>query len=124
MNFENYNNLSAFLDNVYQNTVNDSATCKTLVSIKGEKLCIECRLIYKMNRRDNVLNQTRVRRDEAMQMVAQRKKELEKVYKKNTGKGLDIKKVGDQDINETLTVSPYSDVSLLKYRYIEYYEVK
>tara|TARA_B100001989_G_C24479307_1_gene433531 strand:- start:625 stop:996 length:372 start_codon:yes stop_codon:yes gene_type:complete len=122
MNYDLISNIGIALDNVYNNTSEDSSR-KTVASLKSDNLVIEYRTILTVAKDQELEHQMSMIKSESTQFVNKRLKSIKDCFKECAGRSLKTKKIEDYDKIETLTMSPYSPVRTLKYSFVVCYEV-
>lgn len=122
MEYDLISNLGKAIDNVYNNTSEDS-TRRTIAKFQDENLVIEYRTILSVAREQDMDLHIREAKREANQMLSSRLKSIKDCYKECAGKSLKTKKIDDSNNVETLTVSAYSPVRMIKFTFCQIFEV-
>lgn len=122
MEYELIQHLGKAIDDVYNNTAEDSSR-RTIAKFLDEKLVIEYRTILSVAREQDMDLHIREAKREANQMLASRLKSIKECFKTCSGRSLKTKKVGDNDKSEILTVSAYSPVRMIKFSFCQTFEI-
>lgn len=123
MDYELISNIGSAIDNVYNNTSEDSSR-RTVAKLQNDCLIIEYRTILTVAKDIELEHQMTMIKSESKQMIDSRLKSIKECFKETAGRTLKTKKIEDFDKVETLTVSPHSPIRTLKYSFIVQYEVK
>jgi hypothetical protein len=120
MNSEILSAISNCIDNVYNNTA-EQAEKRTVVKLKGEVLQIDFITVLNFAKEIDQHHQLSLAESEANQYIKQRFNQI-KASIKHIEKATFLKKDSSTSI-ETLTVSPYSPMRKLLYKYTVLYEL-
>lgn len=122
MEYDLIQNLAKAIDDVYNNTSEDS-TRRTIAKFQNENLVIEYRTILSVAReREMDLHVSEAKR-EANQMLASRLKSIKDCFKECSGRSLKTKKIDECDNSEILTVSAFNPVRMVKFTFCQTFEI-
>lgn len=123
MEYDLIQHLGKAIDDVYNNTAEDS-TRRTIAKFQNENLVIEYRTILSVARESDMDLHVKEAKREANQMLTSRLKLIKECFKECAGRSLKTKKIDERDNSEILTVSAYNPVRMIKFTFCQTFEVK
>ena len=125
MKYEIIANIGSAIDNVYNNTSEDTNSArKTIAKLKGDCLHIEYQTILRLPKNTDLHAHVKQLESEKEQMVSSRLKTIKQSYKDLSGQTLKTTKKCSNDSFETLTLSPYNEIRTFLYRCDCVFEIK
>ena len=122
MDLETVNALACCLDDVY--SVADDASRKVTSKLNGNMMTITFQTIANFARESYIHQETSRLKKEGADMIGLKLKSVRKTFKERAGRTLTLKKEKEFDNFETISVSSFSPVRIVKYTFNVCYEVK
>ena len=122
MDLETVNALACCLDDVY--SVAEDASRKVTSRLEGNMMTITFQTIANFARESYIHQETSRLKKEGADMIGLKLKSVRKTFKERAGRTLTLKKEKEFDNFETISVSSFSPVRIVKYTFNVCYEVK
>ena len=122
MDLETVNALACCLDAVY--SVAEDASRKVTSRLEGNIMTITFQTIANFARESYMHQETGRLKKEGADMIGLKLKSVRKTFKERAGRTLTLKKEKEYDNFETISVSSFSPIRVVKYTFNVCYEVK
>ena len=122
MDLETVNALACCLDDVY--SVAEDASRKVTSRLEGNIMTITFQTIANFARESYMHQETGRLKKEGADMIGLKLKSVRKTFKERAGRTLTLKKEKEYDNFETISVSSFSPIRVVKYTFNVCYEVK
>ena len=122
MDLETVNALACCLDDVY--SVTNDASRKVTSKLNGNMMTITFQTIANFARESYMHQETANLKKEAASIINDKVKSVKKTFKERAGRTLTLTKEKEYDNFETISVSSFSPVRVVKYTFNVCYEVK
>ena len=122
MDLETVNALACCLDDVY--SVAEDASRKVTSRLEGNMMTITFQTIANFARESYMHQETGRLKKEGADMIGLKLKSVRKTFKERAGRTLTLKKEKEYDNFETISVSSFSPIRVVKYTFNVCYEVK
>ena len=122
MDLETINALACCLDDVYSVAKNPSR--KVTSKLSGNMMTITFQTIANFARESYMHEETSRLKKEGASIINDKVKSIKKTFKERAGRNLTLVKGKESDSLETISVSSFSPVRVIKYTFNVCYEVK
>ena len=122
MELETINALACCLDDVYNNA-SESSTRKVTSKLEGNIMTLTFQTIANIARENHMHMEAARLKEEGAKMINDKVKIIKKMFKENSSSSLKLKKQKEYDHFETISVSAFSPIRVIKYCFSVSYEV-